>query len=154
MPIKMKWITVHCSATKADANYTVDKLRHDHVVVNGWSNIGYHRYITRDGVVHRCRPVWETGAHVRNHNKDNIGICLEGGLSSTGKPENNFTEAQFAALRHEIIDLISVYGVPNPPLGHRDWSPDLNGDGIIQANERIKECPCFDVREWWKSVTE
>ena len=36
--------------------------------------------------------------------------------------------------------------------GHRDYSPDLNGDGIIQRNEWIKECPCFEVsdklKEW------
>ena len=31
-------------------------------------------------------------------------------------------------------------------LGHRDASPDANGDGIISRNEWIKQCPCFDVR--------
>ncbi|CAH9015536.1 N-acetylmuramoyl-L-alanine amidase [Vibrio phage 489E54-1] len=152
--LNMNRITVHCSATQPDSNYTVEKLHHDHVTVNGWSDIGYHRYITRDGVVHHCRPLSKTGAHVRGHNKGNIGICLEGGIDQRGKSTNNFTPAQFDVLRLEIIELTSVYGIQSPPLGHRDWSPDLDGDGTVEANEFIKDCPCFDVKEWWKTVTE
>ena len=33
-------------------------------------------------------------------------------------------------------------------LGHRDTSPDLNGDGVIEPYEYVKACPCFDVREF------
>lgn len=153
MAVRMKWITVHCSATPPSRNYTLEDLRRDHIN-RGFRDIGYHRYITRDGVVHRGRPIPEVGAHVKGHNVDNIGVCMEGGVDERGKATFNYTDAQLDALRLEIIDLTSVYGVPNPPLGHRDWSPDLNGDGTIQANEFIKECPCFDVGEWWKSVTE
>ncbi|MDA5624327.1 N-acetylmuramoyl-L-alanine amidase, partial [Pasteurella multocida] len=35
--------------------------------------------------------------------------------------------------------------------GHRDLSPDLNGDGTITPNEWLKDCPCFDVWEWLDS---
>ena len=152
--LRMKWITVHCSASTPNDNYDMRRLYEDHVIGNGWSDVGYHFLITRDGVVHEGRPVKRTGAHVRNHNRGNIGICLAGGVDKYGRPEFNFTPEQMGSLRDLIINLIGIYGVPSPPMGHRDWSPDLNGDGIIQANERIKECPCFDVAEWWKSVTE
>jgi hypothetical protein len=29
--------------------------------------------------------------------------------------------------------------------GHRDLSPDLNGNGEIEPEEWIKQCPCFDT---------
>ncbi len=32
--------------------------------------------------------------------------------------------------------------------GHRDLSPDLNGDGAISQNEWCKTCPGFDVGTW------
>jgi hypothetical protein len=31
-------------------------------------------------------------------------------------------------------------------VGHRDLSPDLDNDGEISENERLKSCPCFDVK--------
>jgi N-acetylmuramoyl-L-alanine amidase len=38
-------------------------------------------------------------------------------------------------------------------LGHRDFSPDKDGDGIIEFFEWIKYCPGFDVKEWLKNYT-
>lgn len=29
--------------------------------------------------------------------------------------------------------------------GHRDLSPDLNGNGVIEPEEWVKVCPCFEV---------
>ncbi|MBP1594036.1 MAG: N-acetylmuramoyl-L-alanine amidase, partial [Bacteroidetes bacterium] len=31
--------------------------------------------------------------------------------------------------------------------GHRDLSPDLNGNGVIESHEWLKQCPCFNVSE-------
>ena len=39
-------------------------------------------------------------------------------------------------------------------LGHRDTSPDLNGDGVIEPYEYVKACPCFDVKEFLRSGRE
>ena len=36
--------------------------------------------------------------------------------------------------------------------GHRDFSPDLNGNGTIEPNEWIKDCPSFDAREEYKNL--
>lgn len=145
-----KFITIHCSATKPKDNYSLSRLSHDHIMKNGWSDIGYHFYITTDGNLYPCRPLNRNGAHVRGHNTDNIGICMEGGLDNdTGKPSDTFTYHQKLAAKNLIIEMQDKYGIENEFVkGHRDWSPDLNGDGTIQANERIKECPCFEVKEW------
>jgi N-acetylmuramoyl-L-alanine amidase len=31
--------------------------------------------------------------------------------------------------------------------GHRDLSPDLNGNGRIEPHEWMKECPCYSVND-------
>ena len=49
-------------------------------------------------------------------------------------------------LQHEYFGIRTI-------LGHRDTSPDLNGDGRIEPNEFIKACPCFDVRTWLRGVS-
>ena len=35
-------------------------------------------------------------------------------------------------------------------LGHRDLSPDRNGDGEITRSEWLKACPCFSVKEFFE----
>ncbi len=37
-------------------------------------------------------------------------------------------------------------------LGHRDLSPDLDKDGVVEPNEWMKQCPCFNAGLWAKSV--
>jgi len=134
-----KFITIHCSATKPKVNYNVDRLRETHVNQNGWSDIGYHFYITTDGRLTPCRPLSRNGAHVKGYNTDNIGICLEGGLNNdTGRPDDTYTSYQYETLRQIVKDLQERYGISDSDVkGHRDWG----------AN---KACPCFDVSKWLK----
>ena len=36
--------------------------------------------------------------------------------------------------------------------GHRDFSPDLNGNGIIEPWEWMKACPCFDAIDEYQNL--
>ena len=102
---KIDMIVVHCSGSRCNHPYTVEQLRHDHVDVNGWFDIGYHYYITRDGKVHECRPVERMGAHARGANANSIGICYEGGLDAKGCIADTRTAAQKDAMFWLIINL-------------------------------------------------
>lgn len=140
------WLVVHCAATAPDAQVRAADIRRWHLA-KGWSDIGYHYVIGRDGVLEPGRPENAVGAHVRGFNQVSLGICLIGGVDAQGKPENNFTAAQFTRLHELLSELKKRY--PNAGIrGHRDFSPDLNGDGRITPEEFIKACPCFDVAQW------
>lgn len=118
-------------------------------IQRGFNKIGYHYVILRDGTVQKGRQDSEVGAHVAGKNTGSLGICLVGGLNdTTGKAENNYTVEQFASLSALLNKLTSDHPNANV-VGHRDLSPDLNKDGKITSNEWMKECPCFEVREWW-----
>ena len=144
---KIDKITVHCSATKPSQKHDVDSIRKMHLN-RGWSDIGYHGVITRDGEYQEGRPIERNGAGVKGHNTGAIHICMIGGVDENNKSVDNFTEIQFEALRYMITHFTSKYGVKEENiLGHRDYSPDLNGDGKITSNEFIKMCPCFDVQK-------
>ena len=128
-------ITVHCSATKDGVCFDVNDIRQWHKQ-KGWSDCGYHYVITLDGEIQTGRPIELTGAHVKWHNKDNIGICLIGGLDASCRPTDTFTVDQFDALRYLITDLSSKYGIKQENIkGHRDY------EGVH------KECPCFSVQD-------
>lgn len=144
MTRRITLIVIHCSCSRCDRRYTFEQCRRDHIQHNHWTDIGYHWYIELDGSVHTGRPEHLQGAHVKFHNAHSLGICYEGGLDAQGRPADTRTPAQKEALRQLIAQLRLRY--PRAlVLGHRDLSPDLNGDGHITPNEWVKECPCFDV---------
>ena len=60
---KINLIVVHCSATRVNQDFPVEALEACHKA-RGFKSIGYHYYITKDGVVYPCRPETEVGAHV------------------------------------------------------------------------------------------
>lgn len=140
---KIDLIVIHCSATRADRDFTEEDLEVCHRR-RGFNGIGYHFYIRKNGEVKATRPLDRIGAHARGHNEHSIGICYEGGLDYCGRPADTRTDRQKHSLRVLILALQSDY--PGCRVcGHRDLSPDLNGNGEIEPEEWVKQCPCFDV---------
>lgn len=129
-------LILHCSATPLDMDIGAAEIDTWHKA-RGWKRIGYHYVIRRNGTVERGRPLAQIGAHVEGHNRRTIGICLVGGVrdhSAHPLVENNFTPAQWTALRALVLELLGRFpkvGV----IGHRDLEPH-------------KACPSFDVRAW------
>ena len=125
-------IVVHCSATRCDSPTPLEAITAWHQA-RGFATIGYHYYITRDGEVHRGRPLHQVGAHAVGYNQHSIGVCYEGGLLPDGTPADTRTEAQKDTLRKLLERLKKDY--PHARIvGHRDI-PFV-----------AKECPCFDAR--------
>ena len=136
-------IVVHCSATRADRDFTENDLEvcHRH---RGFNGAGYHFYIRKNGDIKNTRPLEKPGAHALGYNARSIGICYEGGLDVRYRPADTRTEWQKHSLRVLIRTLLMDYHGCRV-CGHRDLSPDRNGDGRISPEEWVKECPCFEV---------
>ena len=146
---QIKEIIVHCTATRAGVNCTVEDIRRWHKQ-QGWSDIGYHYVVYRDGSVHEGRDVNIAGAHCLGHNTYSIGVAYVGGVDKDGKtPKDTRTPAQKRMLNDLLRKLVKQF--PGSRIcGHRDLSPDLNHDGKIEPNEWVKACPCFDAQEEYK----
>lgn len=143
------FLVVHCAATPPTLDVGIDWLRGVHRRA-GYRDVGYHYAIRRDGSIEIGRPIDTEGAHVKGWNHVSVGICLIGGIDSKGRAEDNFEPVQKATLKGLLLTLLKKY--PNAKIqGHRDFSPDKNGNGKVDPWERIKECPCFDVIEWWRA---
>ena len=133
-------IIIHCSATPEGKSLSAEACRQDHILHRGFRDIGYHFYITQDGVLHHCRPVSEIGAHVRGFNRHSIGICYEGGLDENGRPADTRTTAQ----RFALLDLLTILKHQYPEaqiLGHYQLSATIH-----------KACPCYDPRKEYSGL--
>lgn len=137
----IKRIFVHCTASSQ--RQTVDELKRE-FRRKGWKNPGYHYVIDATGGIHQLLPVESVSNGVKGYNSTAINIAYIGGIDSHGKAVDNRTPAQKASLRSLLRKLKSQFPKAQI-LGHRDISPDLNHNGIVDPWERIKECPCFDA---------
>ena len=138
--ITVDTIFIHCSATRPD--WMADKALSSKVAEiarwhkqKGWTAVGYHWLIDRDGSVSRGRPEKNVGAHVQGHNMGSLGICLIGGFgSSENDPfEKNYTPEQEASLRQLIEDIKA-----------RTPIKKIRGHNEVAA----KACPGFNVKRW------
>ena len=134
---------VHCSATREGQHLPPEILDWMHRT-RGFSGTGYHYYIRRSGAVHNARPIAQIGAHTRGYNHHSIGICYEGGLDAQGNPTDTRTPEQRAVLRLLVEQLKRKFPAARV-CGHRDLSPDTDGDGVVEPHEWLKQCPCFEV---------
>ncbi|MBI1268366.1 MAG: N-acetylmuramoyl-L-alanine amidase [Cryomorphaceae bacterium] len=118
----------------------------------GWRNPGYHWIIDADGRRKQLLPEAQIANGVRGHNAHSVHVAYVGGLVSKGVYGDTRTPLQRRTLLITLKELRRRY--PSAEiLGHRDLSPDKNGDGIISPWEFIKVCPCFDAREEYKNLT-
>lgn len=155
---KIDAIVVHCSATRAGQDIGKSEINRMHVA-RGFNRIGYNYVVRIDGTIETGRSLQIDGAHCNSkgfsgvsYNKHSIGICYVGGLDKSGKAADTRTDAQIKALRELIAKLVKEYPDIKEILGHRDTSPDLDGDGIVEPNEWIKMCPCFDAATEYKDL--
>lgn len=154
---KVNQIAVHCSATKEGKNYTVSDIDAWHKA-RGFTKqkisghyCGYHFVVALDGTIMCGRDLREIGAHVSGYNSNSVGVCYIGGLDANGKAKDTRTPAQKESMAWLIAELKHTLNV-SKVQGHRDYSPDKNGNGIIESFEWIKDCPCFNAIPEYKNL--
>lgn len=122
-------VFLHCSASNRAVHDDVSVITDWHR--QRWPDLcatqpGYHFFITSKGVVQPGRDLELKPVAQANHNSHTIAICLHG-LNA-----DDFTEAQFDALRDLCKQINEAYGGAVTFHGHKEVS--------------IKACPVFDYK--------
>jgi len=121
---------------------------------NGWSGIGYHYYVRRDGSIYRGRPEDTAGCHAGIANTYSIAVCFEGNFEN-----ETMGEAQLAAGRELIADIIGRWGALEV-LKHKDVSPtacpgrNFPFDGLLTAPEHEEPEQDNSPADWEKAPVE
>lgn len=131
--MQIKKIVIHCSDTFSNMDTSAADINEWHKA-RGWSKIGYHYVIRRDGSVETGRPEDKPGAHVAGHNTGSLGICMIGGKARPGENPTNFTRQQWQTLE-TLVKRLKV-----------DWpQAEITGHTDLDAS---KTCPTFNVKAW------
>lgn len=119
-------VFIHCSASDNPAHDDIEVIRQWHRE-RGWSNIGYHYFITKNGDIFVGRSLEQTPAAQKGHNKGTIAICLH------GLEKDKFTEEQFTSLEVLCREIDAAYDF-------------VTFHGHCEVNPH-KTCPVFDYKK-------
>ena len=132
------------------SHHTFETVYHWHKFGRGWTTIGYHFFIAKDGTVTQGRPVGMHGAHEKTQNKQSIGICLAGNFDATMP-----SEAQNASLSYLLKKLSTIYDIhvaePHRKYANKtcygknlpdDWAQNLLSE--VSDQRQI----CFKANDW------
>lgn len=99
----------HAAASVCDA-----KTIHAWHLGRGFSGIGYHFLVRKNGTIERGRAENLVGAHAAGNNSNSIGICFEGNFET-----ETMGEAQKNAGKELISYLCNKYGI-DVVIRHKD----------------------------------
>ena len=118
-------VFLHCSASDNPNHDSVEVIQRWHKN-RGFTNIGYHFFISKNGHIHDGRSLENTPAAQKGYNKGSIAICLHG-----LKPER-FTQEQFNSVYKLCSAIKAAYGDTLRFRGHKEVA--------------AKACPVFDYK--------
>ena len=137
-------VVLHWSATFLNQDWGSEELHEIHTQ-RGFSGIGYHYVIRKDGRLQRGRPVDVIGSHAKDngHNKYSIGVCLIGGyncMSKTKNPDRFVSSASINEKQMETLEQFMKMFYQVFP-GGQAW-------GHVDTDKKGKIDPGFDVPDF------
>ena len=132
----VKWLVVHCSASRCNRPFTVERL-----IETGRQRFGqpsYHYYVRRNGCVVPILPESVQGVHAVGYNHCSIAVCYEGGLDENGNAADTRTELQKASL-YELLKQL-----------RRDY-PQARIIGHYELGAK-KNCPCYPASKEYANL--
>ena len=117
---KTDMIVIHHTGNPTDDDLSANEINASHQA-QGWTCIGYHYVIRKNGNVEEGRPHWTVGAHTYGENSHTIGVHVCGNFE-IGQP----TAKQIEALAMLLANICGDYGLSidrEHIKGHRELMP-------------------------------
>lgn len=137
-------IVIHHTGNPTDDDLSAEQIHRSHLNM-GWSGIGYHFVIRKEGTVELGRPVDCVGAHAEGFNYCSIGVHVCGNFN-IAEP----TKAQLDTLPMLIADICDAYGLiaaTDVVVGHRDlMATACPGDNLYKHMDEIR-----GNTEWYRN---
>ena len=120
------------STSQSAAAARIESIRRAHRGRN-WGDIGYHYLIDPSGRVWEGRPLAWQGAHVKDNNEGNIGICMLGNYE-----EQAVSERQSQALDQFLATTLRSYNISRRSVyTHQEFNPTACPGRTLQARMDI-----------------
>ena len=118
-------VFIHCSASDHAHHDNISTIKTWHLK-RGFSDVGYHFFIQKDGTLEYGRDIEKTPAAQKGHNLYTLAICMH------GLKEENFKTAQFETLKKLATQIEHNY-------------ENISFHGHCEVSK--KACPVFNYRK-------
>jgi len=123
------WTPVWFEDTKSTAD-RLDGIRRSHIDRLRAGDIGYHYIIDRGGRIWEGRNIAYQGAHVREHNENNVGIMVLGNFD-----QQQPSTAQVGTLRTLLATVTKQYRIPTSKVyTHQELNKTECPGKVLQAH--------------------
>lgn len=116
---------------RTDTAQWVREIQLFHQSTNGWSDIGYHFLVDREGRIYEGRGWGFIGAHCPGRNADSIGICF---LGNDDPGVDDLTPEAKIAIKLLIEEFEKRYMKPVEIFPHRRY--------------KLTQCPGDEITKW------
>ena len=113
-------IVIHHTGNPCDDDLSAEQIHTSHLML-GWSGIGYHYVIRKDGTIEEGRPEWAVGAHAQGYNWNSVGIHLCGNFEYAEPTQAQIESASY--LIGYLCDKYCLIPTAETVKGHRDLMP-------------------------------
>lgn len=110
-------IVIHHTGNPCDDDLSAEQIHTSHLM-QGWSGIGYHYVIRKDGTIEEGRPEWAVGAHAQGYNWNSVGIHLCGNFEYAEPTQAQIESASY--LIGYLCDKYCLIPTAETVKGHRD----------------------------------
>lgn len=131
---RINLVVLHCSDSDRPEHDNIETIASWHKE-RGFSKVGYHFVILKNGDIAKGRDIDEVGAHVKGHNSHSIGICLTG--------REKFSPEQFRSLKNLLEWICLTYKLEDKDvLLHRELDngktcPNFTREDIAMCYNRV-----------------
>lgn len=146
--LNQRWNTIKLIIHHIEASIATVQDIHSWHLQNGWSGIGYHFYVRKDGSIYRGRPEWAIGSHCKGQNSYSIGVAFEGDYMK----ESSMPEVQFAAGMELISYLKEKYNLSEIG-GHNEYF-DTECPGVNFPINRFKTGHGLVIQQTFRQETK
>lgn len=110
-------IVIHHTGNPTDDDLSAEEIHESHLA-QGWSGIGYHFVIRKDGTIELGRPMDTIGAHAYGENSHTIGIHVCGNFEIA---EPTDAQIESCAVLGQWLALVYGFEINDATVvGHRD----------------------------------
>lgn len=137
-------VVVHWAGTYLNQDLGAEDIHQWHKQ-KGWSGIGYHYIMRRDGRLQRGRPIGKGGAHAldNGHNKYSIGISFIAGYNCPTGTKNAHKFISADSITPEQMKTFEMF----MSAFYKVW-PGGQAFGHVDVDNKGKIDPGFDVQEY------